>query len=273
MKKENLPDPAVSRQIAFRLIDSGAGSAAFNMALDEAIAVSVRTGAQKPAVRFYGWERPALSLGRFQKNSGFHADFIRESGLNVVVRPTGGRAVLHLPSEFTYSVCSRFEGVFGGKNLFECYRVIGYAISRALVRLGADVEMGRERRNGGVTGKSAHCFQSVSYAEITSGGRKLVGSAQRRWPDGFLQQGSIPFEIDAALEEKVFKGFDPTTMAGVSEIVPGAAEQKEKQETLKRYLTEEFGAVLGAAFLQARPAPRELALARDLLPAYGPSCF
>ncbi|MDA8387234.1 MAG: lipoate--protein ligase family protein [Nitrospiraceae bacterium] len=264
----------------FRVIDSGACGAAFNMALDEALAISVRE-AGLPAIRFYGWERPALSLGRFQKDKkGFHSDFIRESGLPVVVRPTGGRAVLHLPGELTYSVSSRFEGAFRGKNLFECYGIISSAISRALGRLGADVEVKLERRGGpaagisagqGGNGKNAHCFQCVSYAEITSGGRKLVGSAQRRWPDGFLQQGSIPFEIDGPLQGRIFRGFDPLAMSGLNEIVPGPADRS--RETLKRYLTEEFRAVLGVDLLAAAPARRERALARDLLPAYESSCF
>lgn len=263
----------------FRLIDSGAGGAAFNMALDEALALSVRGGETPAVVRFYGWRRPALSLGRFQKNKeGFYTDFIRESGLPVVVRPTGGRAVLHLESELTYSVSARFEGGFKGQNLFGCYAVVSSAISRALERFcfGANVEVKTERRGPEFarragSSKNAHCFQSVSYSEITSGGRKLVGSAQRRWPEGFLQQGSIPFEIDGPLQGRVFRGFDAGAMIGLDEIVPGV--KKEKLAALKRFLTEEFEAVLGAPLLASDPDRRELALARDLLPGYESACF
>ncbi|MDA8087281.1 MAG: lipoate--protein ligase family protein [Nitrospiraceae bacterium] len=262
----------------FRLIDSGACGAAFNMALDEAIALSVKDGQALPAVRLYGWEQPALSLGRFQKNKeGFYADFIRASGLPAVVRPTGGRAVLHLESELTYSVSARMEGVFKGQDLFGCYAVISAAISRALERLGAKVEVKIERRRPAAAvlkGKSnAHCFQSISYAEIASGGRKLVGSAQRRWPEGFLQQGSIPFETDVPLQGKVFREFDPGAMAGLSEIVSGGGDKKRKREALKRYLIDEFEAVLRVPLLAAAPQRRELELARDLLPGYESACF
>lgn len=258
----------------FRLIDSGDCDAAFNMALDEALALSVKDGKTPPAVRFYGWRRPSLSLGRFQKNrDGFHVDFIRASGLPAVVRPTGGRAVLHLPNELTYSVCSRFVGVFSGKDLFGCYAIISSAISGALEQLGAKVEVRSERRagQGQRQSKNAHCFQSVSYSEISSGGRKLVGSAQRRWPEGFLQQGSIPFETGGPLPGRIFKGFNPRLMAGLNEVVPGP--EGRKREDLKRLLAEQFGADLGVPLVEAAPEPRELALARQLLPGYESAYF
>ncbi|MFQ5950338.1 MAG: biotin/lipoate A/B protein ligase family protein, partial [Nitrospiria bacterium] len=35
------------------------------------------------------------------------------------------------------------------------------------------------------------CFAATSWYEITAGGKKLVGSAQRRWVSHFLQHGSL----------------------------------------------------------------------------------
>ncbi len=257
--------------MSFRLIDSGACGAAFNMALDEALALSINQHLAPPAIRFYGWDRPSLSLGRFQKKNilekkdgGLGLDFIKESGLPVVVRPTGGRAVLH-GNELTYSVSSRYEGVFRGKDLFGCYAVISSAIERALRRFGVPVQVKNGRGAiGRQAGRTALCFGSVSYAEITSGGKKIVGSAQRRWPEGFLQQGSIPFEIDEFLGRKVFRGsFDPGAMAGLKSLAPDASPG-----VLKQFLKEEFEGVLGAPLVPAEPAPEELARARQLLPRY-----
>ncbi len=276
--------------MSFRFIDSGAGPAAFNMALDEALAFSVRQGLTPPAIRFYAWDRPSLSLGRFQKKEhflrhggrGLDLDFVKKSGLPVVVRPTGGRAVLH-GDELTYSLASRYEGAFRGKDLFGCYEIISSAIERALRRLGVPVEV-KKRRSGGPSGplpgqevkragQTTPCFGSVSYAEMTANGRKVVGSAQRRWTDGFLQQGSIPFRMDGQLAEKVFGGyfnanFDPAAMAGLSVLAPGA-----DRELFKGLLAEEFAEVLGVPLEPSGPDPRELALARELLPGYASSFF
>ncbi len=291
--------------MSFRLIDSGTCGAAFNMALDEALARSVKEGLAPPAIRFYGWDRPSLSLGRFQKKehfshnkAGLDLQFIKESGIPVVVRPTGGRAVLH-GNELTYSLVSCYEGAFEGKDLFGCYAVISQAMERALRRFGVPVEVKmnrasvasgmaqgflaggykekRERDDPGDNhlaggkrpGRTLPCFGSVSYAEMTANGRKIVGSAQRRWTEGFLQQGSIPFEIDGHLGEKVFRGcFDPRMMAGLATLVPGA-----NLALFKRFLAEEFEEVLGVPLAPSEPAPQELALAGELLPGYESACF
>ena len=287
--------------MSFRLIDSGACGAAFNMALDEALALSVKQGLTPPAVRFYGWDQPSLSLGRFQKKEhflnkggGLDLDFIKESGLPVVVRPTGGRTVLH-GNELTYSLVSRYEGAFGGKDLFGCYAVISSAIEKALRRFGVPVEvkMSRERissgkasfltgeeekvssredvsgRQGKKAGGTIQCFGSVSYAEMTANGRKIVGSAQRRWTGGFLQQGSIPFEIDEHLGGKVFRGaFNSEVMAGLATLVHGASPS-----LFKRLLAEGFEEVLGVPLEPSVPDPQELALALELLPGYKSACF
>ncbi len=253
-----------------RLIDSGLCGAAFNMALDESLCLSVKEGLagnetiKTPVVRFYGWDRPSLSLGRFQKkDEGLNLDFIRENSIPVVVRPTGGRAVLHA-NELTYSVISRYEGAFRGKDLFGCYAVISSAIEGALRRFGISVEV-KSGRNGRQVGRTVQCFGSVSYAEITAGGKKIVGSAQRRWPECFLQQGSIPFEVDGSLSGKVFsKGpLDPEAVAGLSGLVPGV-----NPAVLKQLLKEEFERVLGCPLVPSEPAPEEFARVRELLPGY-----
>ncbi|MDA8169002.1 MAG: hypothetical protein M0Z59_04795 [Nitrospiraceae bacterium] len=235
------------------------------MALDEALAKSVMEGNAPPAIRFYSWRAPAVTLGCFQKKlDGINLGFLRSSGLPSVFRPTGGRAILH-GEELTYSVSSAYTGVFHKKNLFECYMLISRAIESALRSLGLPVVMksGREKTGG----KSAHCFQSVSYAEISLNGRKLVGSAQKRWTGGFLQQGSIPYRIDAALQRKVFTGFDPDSIACIEECAPEAGKKKA---LFRQFLAEGFERELQAPLLPEGPAPRELEAARALLPKYAP---
>ncbi|HLM68541.1 MAG TPA: hypothetical protein VK358_13475, partial [Longimicrobium sp.] len=95
----------------WRLLDTPPAPGAWNMAVDEALAQSVRAG-EPPVLRVYRWSPPCLSLGRNQPSGGYDRDEIRRRGLDVVRRPTGGRAVLH-HRELTYSVAAA-EGVLGG---------------------------------------------------------------------------------------------------------------------------------------------------------------
>ena len=72
------------------LLESGVGSYAFNMALDEALLEAMpRLG--KPVLRFYSWSERAASFGYFQK----YAEIERLTLLRPLVRrPTGGGLVM-----------------------------------------------------------------------------------------------------------------------------------------------------------------------------------
>src|SRR5215210_3033560 len=78
-------------------------SGAENMARDSALqARAARTG--ETVFSIYSWARPTLSFGRHQPAAGLYdVDKIRSAHVDVVRRPTGGRAILH-DHEVTYSV-------------------------------------------------------------------------------------------------------------------------------------------------------------------------
>src|SRR5947207_7998893 len=99
------PTPLVDRlnHRPWRLLLHPPGRGAWNMAVDAALFASARQGGA-PALRFYTWAPPALSLGRFQPaDEGIYWQALRERGWDAVRRPTGGRAVLH-QHELTYSI-------------------------------------------------------------------------------------------------------------------------------------------------------------------------
>src|SRR4051812_29350845 len=71
------------------------------MAADEVLLEhAAATG--RPALRFYTWDPPTLSLGYFQPFAGRLAD-PRLAALPVVRRPTGGGAIVH-HHELTYAL-------------------------------------------------------------------------------------------------------------------------------------------------------------------------
>lgn len=162
-----------------------------NMALDEALMERARrTG--EAVLRVYSWLRPTLSLGRNQWAAG-HYDVARAAavGVDIVRRPTGGRAVLH-HHEVTYSVTAPAASM---GTLRESYRCLNRLVLDALQRLGASAEEAQASTPTPAPG-IAPCFDTPVQGEITAVGRKLVGSAQFRERDAVLQHGSILVEND-----------------------------------------------------------------------------
>jgi lipoate-protein ligase A len=245
----------------WRLIDSGPCGAFHNMALDEAVAAHVRKKKAPPTLRLYGWDRPSLTLGCFQKASDIDAAYCASRGIPVVRRPTGGRAILH-HRELTYSFSVRTAGPFS-KGLLDSYRSIAAAFHLAFQKAGIRAEVKKQRERGRVLAGSPLCFRSSSFGEILVDNRKAVGSAQKRWEDGLLQQGSVPCLYDADEISRVFGAGAGaalgSAMTCLEEVMPGLGE-KGFGEMLKASFEETFG----ISFLLCRPLPEEEALARDL---------
>jgi len=230
----------------WRYIDDRHCPAAFNMALDEAISVALKNNASPPTLRLYGWDMPSVSIGYFQKISDINTGYCLSNNIPVVRRLTGGRAILH-GKEITYSLSAKTSGHFAG-GLLESYKKIGTALSLALSQTGLSTEMKiskmpAESKSPGIGLKSPLCFQSASYGEITLRNKKIIGSAQKRWPGSFLQQGSIPLATDRDTLMHVFRlrslcgpGVLP---AGLEEVVPGTNAERLK-ESIRRSFEETF---------------------------------
>ncbi len=183
--------------VNWRFIDSGIRSGAYNMALDEAIFREVQSGNSPPTLRTYGWNPGCVSLGHHQ-NPEREIDFdaLARRGWGWVVRLTGGRAVLHL-EEFTYAVIARNDSAPWAANQAASYDAISRALLAALPEAGLELSRERaypiEKPQGTESGDAmSPCFTTAARSEITWEQKKVVGSAQRRTREGFLQHGSIP---------------------------------------------------------------------------------
>jgi lipoate-protein ligase A len=247
----------------WRLIDTGPAGAAYNMALDEAITVTVLNKKTPPTLRFYGWSVPSVSLGCFQRIAEIDLDYCRESSIPVVRRPTGGRAILH-GEEVTYSFSSRNSPPYFSDGLLSTYGHIGRAFYDALRSLGLDVKIRKRREKGRTLAGRALCFQSVSYGELSIMNKKVVGSAQKRWKDGFLQQGSIQMVIDPIMMGRVFKGADResicSSMVGLNSLMPGLSPER-----LKRAVIESFQDLFGVGLVEMDITKDEKDLAEKFL--------
>ncbi len=185
---------------AWRLIVDGAHRGAWNMAVDEALAEAVDAGRSAPAFRLYRWSPPALSLGFSQPFEAADAAFCAAHGVDVVRRPTGGRAVLH-HLELTYAVLAPLGTGAFTFDLQAAYQAICRALVAGLSALGVPAEVsGRPEGDLVKPTQAIPCFVGPAAGEVVAGGRKLVGSAMRRVGNSILQHGSILEGWDGALQ-------------------------------------------------------------------------
>lgn len=164
-----------------------------NMALDMAMTKAASDGGAPPTLRVYGWRPAAISLGYHQSEKDVDLDLCRDDNIDVVLRPTGGRAILH-DNELTYAVAIPPNSRFFAADIHSVYALISRALVTALRRLHIDVEFDRASRTPKDFSKgdmSTLCYASSVKYEINIGRKKLVGSAQRRINGGVLQHGSI----------------------------------------------------------------------------------
>jgi lipoate-protein ligase A len=167
------------------------------MAIDEAIfRENQRRRESLPTLRFYSWHKPAVSIGYFQDASReIDCKTCREQGVEIVRRPTGGKAVYH-EHDVTYAVVAQESCPPFPRDILGTYRVISGCIARGLTILGIETSMSPERRPIQAGNRSASCFSSSSSYELLAGNRKLCGSAQVRARGVFLQHGSLLTEFD-----------------------------------------------------------------------------
>lgn len=178
----------------WQFIDTGFRSGVYNMELDMKLVESCKKD-DTAYLRFYRWKPYAISLGynqtRLSKEAYIDINKCRADGMDIVTRPTGGRAVLH-SEELTYSVI--FRSV---KPIHELYRDISEAIVNGLKLIDpAFNKLSFTKDTPDMlklirTGMYNLCFNSAIKNEINFKGKKLVGSAQRKFGDIVLQHGSI----------------------------------------------------------------------------------
>src|SRR3989454_2439875 len=146
------------------LVDAPAGGA-WNMAVDEVLLDGVAAGTTPPTLRFYEWTPPCLSLGYFQPFDVVDLDGCRALGVEVVRRPTGGRAILH-DRELTYSVALPAPLLGHDAGILPSYRRLSLALQAGLRRLGINVGLAPESETPTRAVHGPACFDRPSAHEI-----------------------------------------------------------------------------------------------------------
>ncbi|MCB0729391.1 MAG: hypothetical protein KDC88_00035 [Ignavibacteriae bacterium] len=163
----------------------------YNMDLD--LTLVKNCDPQTAYLRFYGWNPYCISIGANQSYSEINKELSISENIDIVKRPTGGRAILH-SEELTYSVIIPNNKNVSGRLIYE---QISLAIVQGLRSYSnnlLEVELENLSPNFPELLKQSAgslCFASTAKSEIKFHGKKLVGSAQRKIGDKILQHGSI----------------------------------------------------------------------------------
>jgi lipoate-protein ligase A len=204
-----------------------------NMAIDQTLLD--RAAAGQRWLRLYGWKPFCLSFGRHEPAARrYDAARIAALGLDVVRRPTGGRAVWH-GRELTYTIAC--PGELG--SLRKSYLDIHEMLRDALRSLGVPAELAPSGQATGV-GAGA-CFARPAGGEIMVRGRKVVGSAQLRENGALLQHGSILLGDDQAIVGVVTRGPAPADLASpLQAILRTSVESGEVVEAVSRFAAKRW---------------------------------
>lgn len=167
-------------------------------------------------LRFYRWDPPTLSLGFHQRQFPDHWNEIADQQhLDIVRRPSGGRAVLH-KGDLTYAVITNInsEPETKKRSHREVYEYICGFLIQGFAELGINLTYGKSGR-GYIHNPS--CFSTATNADLViSDGRKLIGSAQVYRRNSVLQHGSIAITPDYELLTEIFQSEVP--IVGYQEI-------------------------------------------------------
>ena len=172
-------------------IDTGLNTVSFNMNLDLQIAKSLPE--DTAVLRTYRWQPFCISLGANQKNDSIDSYSANKNNIDIVIRPTGGRAILH-SEELTYSVILPINFNSSAKNI---YHEINIALKKGLTFFNPKLEaiqlesVQADFQSLYKETKGIICFAVPAKSELKYNGRKVVGSAQRKLDKTILQHGSI----------------------------------------------------------------------------------
>ena len=153
-----------------------------------------------PVFRLYGWSPACVSLGRNQQDAFIDKKFLKDTGIDTVKRLTGGRALLH-DDEITYSFICPVSYLKHGENVRQSYEEISGILIDGFAKLAIELDFGASKP---INTKFDYCMLISTGADLCYKGKKLIGSAQCRREGYILQHGSILYDFNRELLEKIF---------------------------------------------------------------------
>lgn len=218
----------------WRFIIDGKCPARSNMDRDLEYLDHVIQGRAVGILRIYDWDEPAVTIGRHVRQFSL---FDPISDIPVILRPTGGGAVLH-KDDITFSLSVPERGSFS-EGITHSYLHISRIFAQALNKCGMQVHMEGKREQF-----SRVCFDRSSPEELVFAGRKILGLALLRCRGCLLFQGVMPLRIDKGLMESAFGPGAAQNSIGILDAFPGF-----QYGMFLEYLSQSFASEMGVLLL------------------------
>jgi lipoate-protein ligase A len=249
----------------WRLIDTGPCCGRENMAIDEALFRCFDPAFSQPVLRLYGWQPPALSLGRFQKaEDDLDLTRCRADNLAIVRRITGGGAIYHA-DELTYSLVCSPDKIPPAASVKDSFRVLTSFLLGFYCALGlqADYAVDLVPAGSRLGQRTPLCFAGKESYDILIRGRKIGGNAQRRSREVIFQHGSIPLQNRVQLGLNYLK----VKPQRIEQATTCLADQgiSADYEQLKQTLVQQFAAQVAADLQPGGLTEQEEALSEKLM--------
>lgn len=243
------------------------------MAVDEALLNSFDPHSALPVLRLYGWNPPALSLGRFQKTAEvLDLQLCRADTVPLVRRITGGGVIYHA-DELTYSIICSPGQIPPASSVKDTFRVLTGFLLAFYNNLGFEARYASEFTVPGVVlgERTSFCFAGRETFDIIVNGRKIGGNAQRRLKGLIFQHGSIPVINRAEKGLSYMLERDPRLIAGTTGIIDctggraGTAPYDAPYTMLFEQLKKSFTTCFAVDLLDETLTAAEQACAAELL--------
>lgn len=202
-----------------------------NMAIDaEILEKSIKDNEKDAIFRLYAWKPACVSLGRNQDDSFLDHSLLQQNNIDVVRRLTGGRALLH-DDEITYSFVCPISYLENGEHVVASYKEISQILIDKFKILGINLDFGDSKP---VKTGFDYCMLISTGADLCYNNKKLIGSAQCRKNGYILQHGSILYDYNKTLLEKIFKeNVNTNSITTIKEINP----QISKKDIINTFLS------------------------------------
>jgi len=254
------------RNGTWRLLIDPPAPGAWNMAVDDALLDGVAAGSSPATLRFFQWDPACLSLGYFQPSGVVDRAACAAAGVDVVRRPTGGRAIYHR-DELTYSAVLPLASLGDHTSVLASYGLLSQGLLQGLQALGVPATMAAAKA-GGSAAHGPACFDEPSDHELLLDGGKVAGSAQVRRRRAVLQHGSLLFspQVDALLAclrltaQEAQRWRDRMSLGVAGLRAHGIAEPMAVASAIAGAFSRVFGVTLAPGTLSQREsqAAREL---------------
>jgi lipoyl(octanoyl) transferase len=173
-----------------------------NMARDVELLRKAESG--YPGCRVYGWTGAWVTLGRFQSPL---RDLVEPDNTNWVIRPTGGKAVLH-GHDVTVGLAIPLDRLkLQKRSLSHVYRAVIQPLIAGMRACGVEAILAEETQWASGGERTADCFAFSSPNDIVDErtGKKVCGCALRLTESAVLVQASLPNGLPLLDPERVIK--------------------------------------------------------------------